>query len=287
VPDSMHPHDPPSLDPTTVRSSGLPRAAASANETDKSAVGPHSSESSPALSESSGSDTLGSDAIVSSAADGSSIQSNPSGRSYRSGFRLTPREYERFERAIAGIDAINSSDPNWISIEERERPRELALSELVSRWVSLLRPHASLELRLAARAHHIRRWAVQRSSFPAGNPGYVRWRNRLQQFHAEQTGILLAGEGYPEDTILRVQALVRQRGLEHDPEAQVLQDAICLTFFETQLESLAEKTADEKLTEILRRTIAKMSPRALEFANSLRVGTRSRTLLTKVRQELR
>ncbi len=209
------------------------------------------------------------------------------GRSYRSGFRLTPREHERFERAIAGIDAINSSDPNWICVDSRERPRELALSELVSRWVSLLRPHASLELRLAARAHHIRRWAVPRSTFPAGNTGYARWRNRLLQFHAEQTGILLAGEGYPEDTILRVQALVRQRGLEHDPEAQVLQDAIGLTFFETQLEPLAETTSDEKFIEIVRRTIAKMSPRALEFAYSLHVGTRSRRLLTKVRAELR
>jgi len=210
-----------------------------------------------------------------------------SGRSYRSGFRLTPREHDRFERAIAGIDAINSSDPNWIVLDGRERPRELALSELVSRWVTLLRPHASLELRLAARAHHLRRWAIPRSSFPSGNGGYVRWRNRLRQYHAEQTGIVLAGEGYPEDTILRVQALIRKRGLEHDPEAQALEDSICLTFFETQLEGLAETTPAEKMSEIVRRTISKMTPRALEFANALHVGTRSRRLLNEARSELR
>ena len=32
----------------------------------------------------------------------------------REAFRLTPREQERFERALAAIDSANSGDPNWI-----------------------------------------------------------------------------------------------------------------------------------------------------------------------------
>mgnify|MGYP003576501715 CR=1 FL=1 len=187
-------------------------------------------------------------------------------------FLLTAREHTRFERAIAGIDAINSGDPNWIWVRDRERPRELALAELVSGWVLALRPHASLELRLAARAHHIRRWAIPRSSFPAGTAGYLRWRTRLQHFHAEEIGILLAGEGYPEDTILRVQALIRKLGLGHDPEVQALEDAICLTFFETQLGDLVRRTPPPKMAEIVRRTLAKMSARAVEIARSLPLG---------------
>ena len=56
---------------------------------------------------------------------------------------------------------------------------------MLSRWVGLLLPEASEELRLAARAHHIRRWQRPRSTFPEGRGGYLRWRTSLHAFHAE------------------------------------------------------------------------------------------------------
>lgn len=195
-------------------------------------------------------------------------------------FRLTPKEQVRFERALAGIDAANSADPNWIAVGDRERPKELAMAERVSEWVLKLRPNASLELRLAARAHHIRRWAIPRSSFPSGAAGYHRWRTRLQHFHAEQTGILLAGEGYAEDTILRVQALIRKIGLGWDVETQALEDALCLTFIELQLEDLAARIPEQKLAGILRQTLDKMSERAVTWIDSLEISERARSLLS-------
>jgi len=197
--------------------------------------------------------------------------------------RLTPREQLRFERAIAGIDAINSADPNWIWVRGRERPKELALAELVSEWVAILRPRASLELRLAARAHHLRRWAIPRASFPSGTAGYRRWRTRLQHFHAEQAGILLAGEGYPEDTILRVQLLIRKRALGSDADAGTLEDAICLSFFETQLDAMADRTPEAKLIDITRRTLAKMTEDGRQHLDGLDLAERARKLLESAR----
>ena len=194
-------------------------------------------------------------------------------------FRLTPREQQRFERAIAAIDAANSTDPNWVWSHGRERPKELVHSELASEWIEVLRPYASLELRLAARAHHIRRWEIPRTSFPEGQAGYHAWRRRLQEHHAEHAGILLASECYPEDTILRVQALIRKRGLGRDPEVQVLEDALCLIFLETQLAELATRTPRTKLVEILRSTLEKMSPRAVDISSSLSLSSRERELL--------
>jgi len=202
-------------------------------------------------------------------------------------FRLTPREQERFERALAAIDSENTGDPNWIWVRGRERPKELAHAELATEWVERLRPRASLELRLAARAHHVRRWEIARADFPPDRSGYLAWRRRLQEHHAEQAGILLASERYPEDTILRVQALIRKRGLGRDVEVQVLEDALCLIFLETQLAELAGKTSPQRMLEITKQTLAKMSPRAIEFAESLPYAAEERALVTTALERVR
>ncbi len=204
----------------------------------------------------------------------------------RDAFRLTPREQERFERALAAIDSANTGDPNWIWVRGRERPKELAHAELATEWVERLRPHASLELRLAARAHHVRRWEIARQDFPADRAGYLAWRRRLQEHHAEQAGILLASERYPEDTILRVQALIRKRGLGFDAEAQVLEDALCLIFLETQLADLARRTSRQRMLEISQQTLAKMSERALELAATLPYAPADRELFEAARKRL-
>jgi hypothetical protein len=197
-------------------------------------------------------------------------------------FRLTPVEQERYERALAVIDALNSADPTWLWVQGGERPKALAEGELATAWLEILRPYASLELRLAARAHHLRRWMVRRDSYPDGRAGYLRWRNAARQLHAEQVGIVLAGERYPEDTILRVQALVRKRGLGHDAETQALEDALCLIFMETQLDELAAKTPPDKMQLIIRRAVTKMSDLARRLATSLPLSTSSRALLDQI-----
>src|SRR4029077_19031771 len=104
---------------------------------------------------------------------------------------------------------------------------------LVSEWVDRLQPEASEPLRLAARGHHHRRWTVPRSRAPAGRAGYLKWRKARQQDQARELGELLAGVGYDDAIVGRVQAIVRKDNLAHDAEVQVLEDALCLVFLET------------------------------------------------------
>ncbi|MBV8560865.1 MAG: DUF4202 family protein, partial [Acidimicrobiia bacterium] len=61
----------------------------------------------------------------------------------------------RFDRSIAAIDAANAEDPVRVTVAGEERPKELAHAELATAWVTRLRPDASEELLLAARAHHL------------------------------------------------------------------------------------------------------------------------------------
>ena len=160
-----------------------------------------------------------------------------------------------------------------------ERPKELAHAHLVTEWVEKLKPDASEALLLAARAHHLRRWTIPRASYPEGRSGYLRWRKQLHEKHATDVAEILADAGYDDATIARVQDLVRKRGLGRDAEVQVLEDALCLVFAETQLLDLAARVDADKMVDVVRKTLVKMSPRAIALAGDLDLPAEARALL--------
>ena len=146
-----------------------------------------------------------------------------------------------------------------------------------------LDPEASEALRLAAACQHIRRWEIPRGGYEAGRRGYRRWRTDLAEMHAGIARQILGAVGYGEQTITRVEALLRKIGLGRDPEVQTFEDAICMVFFEMDFLELAAKHDDEKMVDILRRTWAKMSPAGHEAARALASGLpeRERGLLER------
>jgi hypothetical protein len=193
---------------------------------------------------------------------------------------------DRLARALASIDAANADDPTRITVRGRAQPKELAHAALVTEWVQRLDPTPSDELLLAARAHHLRRWVIPRSSYPAGRKGYLRWRAAQHDQHADDVARLLREAGYDARTVARVQDLVRKRGLgrdaaRRDPEVQVLEDALCLVFLETQLSELAERFDDDKVVDILRKTAKKMSEQGRAAAADVDLDDRSRALVAR------
>lgn len=193
-----------------------------------------------------------------------------------------PADPDRFARAVAAIDAANADDPHRIVVRGAERPKELAHAELVTEWVHRLRPDASEALRLAARAHHVRRWEIPRDSYPEGRTGYLKWRRALHELHARVVGDILTDTGYGADTVGRVQAIVRKRDLVRDPEVQALEDALCLVFLETQFDALAGRLDPEKMDDVVRKTLAKMSGDARRVALTLELGEDERAALERV-----
>lgn len=187
----------------------------------------------------------------------------------------------RLQQTLEAIDAANADDPNVIEVRGARRPKELAHAEMASEWVEKLVPEASAALRLAARAHHIRRWEIPRSDYPEGRAGYHRWRRDLQKHHAEHVGRILGEQGWDEDTISRVQAIVRKQGLGKDPEVQAFEDALCLVFLETQLGELGERLGDEKLVEVTRKTAAKMSGAGVARVRELPLSEHERALIER------
>ncbi len=189
---------------------------------------------------------------------------------------------DRLTAALAAIDAANGDDPNTISIDGIERPKELAHAELMTRWVRKLAPDCSDEQLIAARAHHLRRWAIPREDYPPGRSGYLRWRSALRRRHGEEVGAILRRAGYEDGEIARVQAIVRKQGLGRDPEVQVHEDALCLVFLETQFDALAAQIDDDdKMVEILRKSTAKMSDAGLAAVSEVRLSPGGAALLAR------
>lgn len=169
----------------------------------------------------------------------------------------------RLAAAIAAIDAANADDPFTLEVRGEVRPKEQVHAELMTQWLERLDPDATEAQHLAARAHHLRRWTLPRSSHPDGRAGYLRWRTALRRQHAEEVATILAAEGYDAPTIERVQQIVRKEGLGRDPQVQVHEDALCLVFLETQLAATVDRLGDDKMVDVIAKTAAKMSPEAL------------------------
>jgi Domain of unknown function (DUF4202) len=187
----------------------------------------------------------------------------------------------RLAAALVAIDAANADDPNVITVNGVEGPKELAHAELMTRWVRTLDPECSDEQVLAARAHHLRRWTIPRDSYPDGRSGYLKWRTALKRQHADEVGAILRESGYDDESVARVQAIVRKQGLGRDHAVQVHEDALCLVFLETQLDELARKMGDDKTVDILQKTAKKMSPAGLEAARTLRFSPSATELLDR------
>ena len=166
---------------------------------------------------------------------------------------------DRFRRAVERFDAANAEDPNRERADGVEQPKELLYARRMTARLDRFRPDAPEAVRLAARCQHIRRWTIPRTDYPAGREGYRRWRTDLARFHASTAAAVLRDAGYGEEVAMRVGALLRKERLKADPDAQLLEDVICLVFLEHYLADFAPKHDEETLVGVLRKTWRKMS----------------------------
>lgn len=177
---------------------------------------------------------------------------------------------ERLAHVLALIDAANAKDPAGQALLYGQR-----MSEALSRFA----PEASEALRIAARAQHIERWTIPRTSYPEGRIAYLTWRKELQKMHARRAGELMAEAGYGQAEIDRVESLLRKERLKQDAEAQALEDVICLVFLEHEAPEFIARHDDDKVRDILAKTAKKMSAEGLRAAGGVPMVDRLQRLL--------
>lgn len=186
---------------------------------------------------------------------------------------------ERYAVASVAIDRANALDPNLVRVRGVEQPLALVHGQYAVEWVERLHPAPSELLLLAARAHHLRRWELARSSYPEGKVGYHQWKRDQRARHAADVAAILSPAGYGDDEIAQVQAWIRREQLATNPGSQAVEDAACLVFIETQLADVATKLEHDHLVDVIRKTAKKMSPSALAAVGKIALTDAERQLL--------
>ncbi len=177
---------------------------------------------------------------------------------------------ELLRTALQRFDALNAEDPRSLTVAGAERPRELVRADWLERWVLRLAPDASVPLRLAARSQHLQRWAIPREDYPEGRLGYLEWRKAVARHHAQLAATVLEELGLDATTRDALRAIQLKQGLKTNPDTQVMEDALCLSFLEHEFADFAEKYDDAKVIDIVRKTWRKMS--AAGQAEALRLS---------------
>ena len=136
-------------------------------------------------------------------------------------------------------------------------------------------------MRIAARGQHIGRWTSPRSAYPMDRAGYLRWREDLKRFHAKTVGDLMAKAGYAEPEIEAVRQIILKKNFQSNPDAQTIEDALCLVFLESQFEELRQKTPDPKMIDIIQKTWRKMSDKGKQLALQMKLPEEHKQLIQK------
>jgi hypothetical protein len=191
---------------------------------------------------------------------------------------------DKFEKAITTFDAYNLNDPHQEEFEGKMVSKELLYAQRMSQRLDDFYPAAPEYLKLAAHCQHIGRWEIPRESYPMDKKGYLQWRNVLKTHHARLAEQILQSCRYDEEIIEKVKFLLVKKELYTNSDTQVLEDVICLVFIEYYLEEFAEKHEPQKVVDILRKTLKKMSPRAIEEAAKIPVSERIKVLLHQALQ---
>ena len=175
------------------------------------------------------------------------------------------------DKAMALIDAANSEDPNRVTVDGKEWPKELLYSRRMSDMLARFVPDADAAQQLAIRAQHVQRWKSPRDAYPMDRIGYLQWRKDLYKIQAQTAVDLLAQAGYGEDVTGRVYQAVAKLKIKENPDTQLLEDIADLVFIEHYIVEFVDKHPDydeDKWLDIIRKTWKKMSDEAQQFALS-------------------
>ncbi|MCE7913746.1 MAG: DUF4202 domain-containing protein [Nitrosomonas sp. PRO4] len=174
-----------------------------------------------------------------------------------------------FGKAKALIDAANSEDPNRVTCDGRDWPKELLYSKRMSEMLERFAPKADDAMKLAVSAQHIQRWKSPRSDYPMNRKGYYQWRAALCQFHADTLAGLLNKAGYDDEFITRTTQAVAKKSLKTNSDSQLLEDIAGLVFLQYYFLDFVDKHPEyneEKWFDIIRRMWQKLSVRARQYA---------------------
>ncbi|HEY9006340.1 DUF4202 domain-containing protein [Ohtaekwangia sp.] len=191
---------------------------------------------------------------------------------------------ERLEKAFITFDAYNANDLHTEEVNGQSHPKELLYGQRMTEWLNKFAPHAPEYMQLAARCQHIGRWEIPRNSYPMDKKGYLQWRNAEKFHQAKIAEQILLSCRYDSETIEKVKFLLLKKELQTHADTQLLEDVICLVFIQYYLDDFAAQHDDAKVVDILKKTLKKMSARAIGEAGKIPVSAKAGGLIAQAVQ---
>jgi len=189
---------------------------------------------------------------------------------------------EILEKAIAAIIELHKGDPLTETVKDETIPSELLYARRMAAMMTVYEPHAAPTLVLAAWCHHIRRWEVARELYPMDRPGYYQWRRHVMQHQLSVTTAVLQQSGAIASDIEAVTAAMQKDNRRDIHEAQILEDVACMVFVKYYLEAFAQKHDPDKVTDIIRKTMLKVSERGQNYISKLPLNDHIASLLNSI-----
>ena len=187
----------------------------------------------------------------------------------------------KLSAVLLEIDRINQQDPNTIEVEGQHQAKEFIYSQQMTDCLLSYWPNADEELQIAVRAQHLKRWHLKRAEFPEGRKGYLDWRKKQGQMHAELTQQIMIDKGYSDEAANRVGAIIRKEKLKSNPQSQTLEDVACLVFLMHYFDDFAQKYPEDKIISIVQKTWRKMSDQGHQIALKLTLPVHLAKLVEK------
>jgi hypothetical protein len=171
------------------------------------------------------------------------------------------------QQAFEAFDRYNAQDPNQEVMEGKSYPKEVLYGQRMTERLNQYAPDAPQHVQLAARCQHIDR------------KGYLQWRTAEKLHQSSIAESILHELRFDLPTIEKVKNLLMKKELSTNADTQLLEDVICLVFIEHYLEEFASQHEDEKVVDILFKTMRKMTPRGLTEAGKIDVSDKLKGLI--------
>ena len=183
------------------------------------------------------------------------------------------------EKIYVAIDQINETDPNKEKWEGKEWPKELIYGQRMSDMLAEYIKKPSVEMKIAARGQHIKRWHIPRSDYPMDRKGYLKWRTMVKLYHGELLSEILKENNYSDDSIEKVVELVTKKKLKSDDDSKALEDIVCLVFLKYYIDDFVTKHDDAKIIDIIQKTWGKMTEKGHKWALQMKYSEKVLALI--------
>jgi hypothetical protein len=170
----------------------------------------------------------------------------------------------RYQTAHGALMHLHNQDPARLIHNGEFIGEETLYALRMVEQLNIYFPIASPQLEVAAMAHHLKRWEIKRASYPMDKQGYFQWRRHVAKHQLSLTVEVLENAGFDELERDGILSILKKENIKTNALAQVLEDVACMVFVQFYLEPFAAPHNSEKVVDIVRKTMLKMSKTAIE-----------------------